>query len=54
MGDQESAATGDIFEGTFRQDKFHGYGVLATGASTKFRGYWDDGKFATFALKFPA
>ena len=34
----DSYATGDVFEGTFKQDRFCGHGVLTTAQGVKYRG----------------
>ena len=34
----DTYATGDVFEGTFKQDRFCGHGVLTTAQGVKYRG----------------
>jgi len=36
---------GEIYKGTWKDDRKHGFGILITSAGEKYEGQWDQGEF---------
>ena len=43
-------SNGDVFEGAFKQDKFHGHAALSSAQGVKYRGCWDHGDLMGWTL----